>query len=112
MLTNENFKETLSKEEFCLVLITGDGCANCSTMAPIVNNMKHKFEDLSTYLVDINESNYKINEYYEVEVVPTILFLHKGRLISKVKGYQPEEILEIYIDCKMKECSEKKELPN
>lgn len=112
MLTNENFRNVLGKEEFCLVLITGDGCANCSVMAPIVNTMSDKFSNLSTYIVDINQSNYQINEYYEVEVVPTVLFLHKGELVSKVKGYQPEEILEIYIDCKMKEFIEQKDYAN
>ena len=103
MLTNENFKNTLEKEPFCLVLITGDGCANCSIMAPMVNQMIKKFPNLSSYIIDVNESNYLINQYYKVEVVPSILFLHNGVLISKVTGYQPQEILEIYIDCKMKE---------
>lgn len=103
MLRNENFKEILQQEPFCLVLISGDGCANCSTMTPIVNRMKDKFLDLSVHFVDIDKHNYKINEYYGVEVVPTLLFLYEGALISKVSGYQPEEILEIYIECKMGE---------
>ncbi|MDF9823777.1 thioredoxin 1 [Breznakia sp. PF5-3] len=112
MLKNENFKEVLENEEFCLVLVSGDGCANCTTMTPIVNQMRDKFDELSVYVVDINQSNHKITEFYEIEVVPTILLLHRGHVISKVTGYQPEEILEIYIDCKIGEYKQRKVYAN
>jgi len=103
MLTNDNFKKVFEEEEFTLALISGNGCANCSTMASVVHKMDTVFSNLTTHLIDVNEHNYLINKYYEVEVVPTTLFLYHGRLVSKVQGYQPEEILEIYIECKMKE---------
>lgn len=107
MLTNENFEEVLGTKSFSLVLISGDGCANCTVMTPIVNRVKDKFDDLSTFFVDVDKYNYMINTHYGVEKVPTLLFLHEGELISKITGYQPEEILEIYLDCKMNEYQKK-----
>ncbi|OCN04513.1 hypothetical protein A4S06_02555 [Erysipelotrichaceae bacterium MTC7] len=103
MLTNDNFRNEFTKNEFSLVLISGDGCANCTTMSPIVQSMGRKFDNLKVYLMDANENNKDINTYYDVHQVPTILFLYKDELISKVQGYQPEEILQIYLESKMEE---------
>ncbi|TDW16309.1 thioredoxin [Breznakia blatticola] len=103
MLTNENFRNEFAKNEFSLVLIGGGGCANCTTMSPIIQNVGKKFENLQVYIVDASEQNKDINTYYKVQQVPTILFLFRDELISKVQGYQPEEILEIYIESKMEE---------
>lgn len=104
MLNNENFKTELEKIEFAVILISGEGCANCVTMYPMVKNLASKRDDVQVFFLEIDENNYQINEYFEVEVVPTILLVNYGKLVSKIKGYQPEEIFEIYIDTKIEEC--------
>lgn len=104
MLKNENFVELLKENEFAVTLISGEGCANCISMYPMVKALENRRDDVKVFYVEVDESNYKINDYYDVEVVPTILFTHYGSLISKIKGYQPEEIFEIYMDTKIEEC--------
>lgn len=104
MLTNENFKEKLQQEKFSLLLIC-DGCPNCTIMTPMIHAMKEKFNVLSIYVMEASEQNNAINKHYEVEAAPTLLFLHKGELVSKIRGYQPPEILEIFLDCKISELS-------
>ncbi len=42
-----------------------------------------------------------------VEGVPTILVMENERVYAKCKGYQPEEILEIWLDAKISEIKEK-----
>ncbi|NBK96434.1 MAG: thioredoxin [Erysipelotrichia bacterium] len=98
MLKNDNFKEILAASDFAITLISGEGCANCISMYPMVKKLQKERDDIDVYFVEVDESNYKINDYYEVEVVPTILLTSHGNLISKIKGYQPEEIFEIYVD--------------
>lgn len=104
MLNNENFLETLKKEKFAVTLISGEGCANCVSMYPMVKAIEQRRDDVKIFYVEVDKSNYLINEHFDVEVVPTILLTHYGELVSKVKGYQPEEIFEIYIDTKISEC--------
>lgn len=104
MLNNENFLEVLKQQEFAITLISGEGCANCVSMYPMVKAVENNRDDVVVNYVEVDENNYKINEYFDVEVVPTILLTHYGELVSKVKGYQPEEIFEIYIDTKISEC--------
>ena len=107
MLKNSNFREILSKSEFAVILISGDGCANCISMYPIVNNLNTIYTDIDTYFVEVDEENFEINEEYGVEVVPTILITTYGKLIAKIKGYQPEEIFTLYIESKYEEIKKK-----
>lgn len=103
-LTNENFKEVLEKESCAMILIGGEGCANCVSMYPMVKNVENTREEVKVFYVEVDESNFEINEHYEVEVVPTVLMTNYGKLISKIKGYQPQEIFELYVDAKIDEC--------
>ena len=109
MLNNENFKEVLASKQFAIVLVAGGGCANCVTMYPLVKEVENRREDVDVFYVEIDESNYQINEVYDVEVVPTVLLTHYGELLAKIKGYQPQEIFDIYIDTKIEECKTKEQ---
>ena len=104
MLKNENFKEELKKAGFALTLISGEGCANCLTMLPLVKDLEKRRKDINVFYVEVDESNFQINEHFNVEVVPTILITFNGEEISKIKGFQPQEIFDIYIDSKFEEC--------
>lgn len=106
MLNNKNFKEILAKSNKALVYISGEGCANCVSMMPLVYKIKETRKDIDVYVVEVSEENYAINEAYGVEVVPSVLLLHHGTLIAKVKGYQPEEIFELYVEAKFDEVKE------
>ena len=102
MLNNENFKEVLGQSRFAVTLISGEGCANCVSMLPMVLKLKER-NDMDVYIVEVRPSNYEINEHYDIKVVPTILLTSYGEAISKITGYQPEEIFELYIEAKLEE---------
>ena len=102
MLNNENFKEVLGQSRFAVTLISGEGCANCVSMLPMVLKLKER-NDMDVYIVEVSPSNYAINEHYDIKVVPTILLTSYGEAISKITGYQPEEIFELYIEAKLEE---------
>ena len=40
-------------------------------------------------------------EVWEVEKVPTILLVEDGEIFARCHGFQPEEILEIWLDAKI-----------
>lgn len=103
MLKNDNFRDILADKVFAVILISGEGCANCYSMHPLVASLKDTYEDIDVYFVEVDESNYDINTEYGVEVVPTVLVTSYGKLIAKIKGYQPDEIFTLYIDSKYNE---------
>ena len=42
-------------------------------------------------------------EEWEVVKVPTILLVEDGEIFARCAGFQPEEILEIWLDAKIEE---------
>lgn len=100
MINDINYKKILIG--FSLVLISGDGCPNCIAMKPILNQIVTNNNDINLYYVDLSKKIENIIKKYEILSVPTILFLHNDILIDKVTGFQPQEILELWIDYKMK----------
>jgi thioredoxin-like negative regulator of GroEL len=42
-------------------------------------------------------------EKWEIEKVPTILLMQDGEIFARCSGFQPEEILELWMDAKIAE---------
>lgn len=100
MLNDLNYKEILSG--FSIVEIKGDSCTSCITMMPILQNIATS-RDINLFFVDASEECKEFIEAYNVTSVPSILLLHDTELIAMARGYQPQEILEIWIDAKKEE---------
>lgn len=98
-INNENYKE-IFKDGLYIVEIAGDQCASCIALNPVVVNLAKKF-NLKNHYVNITHTNYKFIEEFDVQKVPTILLLSNGKLLDKVSGYQPPEILELWLEDKL-----------
>lgn len=107
MLKNDNFKEILGKSEFAVTLISGEGCANCLSVQPLVSNLLNIYNDIDVFYVEVDESNFDINTAYDIEFVPTVLITSYGKMIAKIRGYQPEEIFNLYVESKYEEVKKK-----
>lgn len=98
MINDKNYKNVLSG--FSIIEITGDSCISCISMMPIITQIAEN-KNIGLYFVEANMDSKEIIETYNVNSVPTILLLHNLELIGMVKGYQPQEILELWIDSKI-----------
>lgn len=107
MLINlNNYEEVL--KGISVVEVSGEGCANCISLIPILNNLVGKRTDCSLHHIEVDENTYPLVEKFGVEAVPTILVLYNQEVFAKCRGYQPEEILEIWLDAKIEELKIKK----
>lgn len=84
-----------------VVEVSGESCANCYTLLPLLNSLISKRNDCQLVHIEANEDTSDFIEYFEIEQVPTILLLKDGKVESRCKGYQPEEILELWLDAKI-----------
>lgn len=96
MLNNENYKEVLNNEDKSILMISGQGCANCVSMFPIVNTFVENYPQVVLHIIEADEVYRGLVEHYGVDQIPSILLFDKGHLLAKVSGYQPYEIFEIY----------------
>ena len=101
MIKNSNFKEKLKGLQ--VVEISGESCANCLTLMPLLYDIVSNKENLSLVHVEADENTMEIIKHYDVDRVPTVLLLDDGEVFARATGFQPREILEIWIDAKLEE---------
>ena len=100
-LTKENYKEKLSG--VCVVEISGEGCANCLSLMPVLYELCKNREDCRLVHIEADETITELLEELNVQTAPTTLLRKDGEEKARCKGYQPEEILEVWLDAKIKE---------
>ena len=106
MINEKNYKEEL--QGLCCVEISGESCANCLTLMPLLKELIDARNDIRLVHVEADYTTLPLMEEWEVEKVPTILLMDDGEIFARCSGFQPEEILEIWLDAKIEEHKAKK----
>lgn len=101
MITKDNYKEEL--KGICVVEISGESCANCLSLMPVLNNIISQRNDCRLVHIEASEETIELMELFDVLTAPTILLTLDGEIKARCKGYQPEEILEIWLDAKIED---------
>lgn len=99
MLNKNNYKELL--KGISIIEVSGESCANCLTLMPILNKLVSKMEDVTLHHLEAEETTMDLIEKFEIEAVPTILVMNDDKIFARCKGFQPEEILELWLDAKI-----------
>ena len=97
----EKYQEQL--KGLCCVEISGESCANCLTLMPILQELCEKRDDIKLVHIEADYSTTELMEEWDVTRVPTILLMEDGEIFARCAGFQPEEILEIWLDAKIEE---------
>lgn len=105
ILTMKNYKEAF--QGISVVEVSGESCANCLTLMPILHRLIMPRSDCMLHHLEATEETMPLIRELGVEGVPTILVMENEHVYAKCKGYQPEEILEIWLDAKISEIKEK-----
>ncbi|MGL4949897.1 MAG: thioredoxin family protein [Anaeroplasmataceae bacterium] len=100
MINNDNYIEVL--KGFNIIEITGSSCASCVSLKPVLQKVAND-KNINFNVLELSDDISKIVDLYKVVSIPTVLLLHDTTLIGKVTGFQPDEILEIWVDAKIEE---------
>ena len=101
MINDSNFLDKLKGLQ--VVEVSGESCANCLTLMPILHDIVSNRSDVSLVHVEADDNTVNFLKHYEIDRVPTILLLDDGVEFARAKGFQPQEILELWIDAKIEE---------
>ena len=85
-----------------LLEVSGESCANCFTLLPIVNRLAAARGIPVRHIEVTEETAAEVRALY-IERVPTLIVFKEGKEIARCTGYQPEEILEAWLDAKLEE---------
>jgi thiol-disulfide isomerase/thioredoxin len=100
-LNDKNYKDNL--KGISVIEFSGESCANCLTLMPILHNLLKDREDLKLFHVEAGEDTKEILSKYEIYTVPTIMILNNDKEFVRCRGFQPEEILELWLNSKVEE---------
>ena len=100
-MTEKDYKEHL--KGLCCVEISGESCANCLTLMPLLKRIVDARNDIRLVHIEADYTTIALMEVLEVEKVPTILLMDDGETFARCSGFQPEEILGIWLDAKIEE---------
>ena len=100
-IDDSNYKDYL--KGISVVEVSGESCANCLTLMPILDKLVGNREDCKLFHIEASDKTMKLIEKYDIRQVPTIMILYNDELYISCRGYQPEEILEIWLDKKIEE---------
>lgn len=100
-MNEKDYKSHL--QGLCCVEVSGESCANCLTLMPVLKELCDARGDIRLVHVEADFNTLPLMEAWEVEKVPTILLVEDGEIFARCTGYQPEEILEVWLDAKIEE---------
>ena len=99
MINDNNYKEYLKGVQ--VVEISGESCANCLTLMPILHEIVSKRNDVKLIHIEASETTVEIMKEYQIDRVPTILLFDNGVEFARATGFQPEEILQLWLNSKI-----------
>jgi thioredoxin 1 len=84
-LTKENFKETITKNDFVIVDFWAPWCDSCVAFTPTFEAAADKNSDIVFGMVD-TEKDPEIAEYFDVNKIPGILVIREQAGIHAQQG--------------------------
>lgn len=95
-----NEEKRTDRQGFRAVLVRNDACAGCYALAPVAAKVAAAYELPLTEL-EATEENAALLQKWEIDKLPAFLLLDDGEAFARCYGYQPEEILEIWVEAKI-----------
>ena len=83
-ITTKNYKEILSKTKL-IVKVEASWCGPCRMLAPLVEKLADKYDEIPFYKVDIDEFK-NFYALHSINGVPVLLFFHGGKEVHRIVG--------------------------
>ncbi len=92
--TDQNFEEEVEKSELpVLVDFWAIWCGPCQMMGPIIEELAEKFDGkMKIGKLNVDENSETAGKY-EVLGIPSLKFFKNGKVVDKITGLQPKEVI-------------------
>jgi thioredoxin 1 len=93
VLDERQFPMAVRDHPYLVVDLWAPWCGPCRTVAPVIQELSAEFAGKITFAKLNTDENQKIAMSYGITAIPTILLFARGKLIEKVIGAYPKQML-------------------
>jgi thioredoxin 1 len=82
---------------YTIIKFWGNGCMNCKTILPILDEVKKEYPNISFKDINTSEDD-EAAEKYQITSLPTLVFEKDGQVVGKLVGLKPKSLILKKID--------------
>ena len=83
--SRKEFEHLIAHEKFLIIDFTASWCGPCQMVKPVLEWVEASYEKLKVVTIDIDKFT-KLYKEWDVESVPTICFMHDGKVVKRFVG--------------------------
>ncbi len=96
--SKEQLETLLEENETVLIDFFAEWCGACRMLAPVIESISEQYrKSMITVSVDA-DMNEELAEAYQVQSLPLLLCVHKGKILFRASGYRDEAVLGAMLD--------------
>ena len=93
VLDERQFSAAVRENPFLVVDLWAPWCGPCRMVAPVIEELSAEFAGKISFAKLNTDENPRIAANYGITAIPTILLFAKGRLVERIIGAYPKQIL-------------------
>lgn len=101
-VTDTNFNEVVGQAKVPVLLdFYANWCGPCKVLGPIIDELAEEYQGKALVAKINTEVNPGLSQHFRIKSIPTMMIIHRGKLVERFQGLIPkpnlEEILDEYI---------------
>ena len=93
-VTDATFKETIQNHPLVVVDCWATWCGPCRMIAPVIEEMAQDYVGIILFGKLNVDENREVATEYQIMSIPTMLVFKNGKLVDRIVGAMPRQILE------------------
>jgi thioredoxin 1 len=93
-ITDATFKEIIQKHPLVVVDCWAPWCGPCRMVAPVIKELARDYAGKILFGKLNVDENPEVSAQYEIMSIPTLLVFKNGKLVDKIVGAMPRQMLE------------------
>ncbi len=93
-ITDATFKETIQNHPLVVVDCWAPWCGPCQIVAPVIEEMARDYAGRILFGKLNVDENREVATQYQIMGIPTLLVFKNGKLVDRIVGAMPRQILE------------------
>ena len=93
-VTDATFKETIQNHPLVVVDCWAPWCGPCRMIAPVIEEMARDHAGRILFGKLNVDENQEVATQYEIMSIPTLLVFRNGKLVDRIVGVMPRQMLE------------------